>query len=144
MILPIEYHGTPRSKGGDENVKSILVIDDDVGLRKALSIFLKLQYDVFSAAGVDEGIAIYEECGADLVIIDYQMPRKDGFKGIREFRARDRNLPIILLTAYGDEDTFKVASALGADDCMSKPFELDEVFRSLDERFSTPPPPKAA
>lgn len=130
MILPIEYCSTP---GCDPNLNapSVLVVDDDPALRKALTVFLKLQFMVFSAGSVDEAMEVLNETGADMVIMDYKMPGKDGLTGLREIRAKHADVPILMLTAYGDPRTFAKAMVLGAANCLKKPFELDDIFRSL-------------
>ena len=88
---------------------------------------------VFSAGSVDEAMEVLDETGADMVIMDYKMPGKDGLTGLREIRAKHSGVPILMLTAYGDPKTFAKAMVLGAADCLKKTFELEDIFRSLCE-----------
>lgn len=137
MILPIEYCSAPGWDPKGMVAPSILVVDDDPALRKALTIFLKLQFMVFSASSVDEAMDVLDDSGADLVIMDYKMPGKDGLTGLREIRAKHSELPILMLTAYGDPKTFAKAMVLGAAECLKKPFELDDIFRSVGELMTS-------
>ncbi len=134
MILPIEYHKAAATDPDEEyRVPTILVVDDDPGLRKALSIFLKFQYFVVSASSAEEATMLLEELGADAVILDYKMPGKDGLELLRSIRSRYPKLPVLLLSGCADESTEQRAKTLGVNGCMRKPFELEEVVGSLAE-----------
>lgn len=131
MVLPIEYCSVPAWDPQGLKAPSVLVVDDDPALRKALTVFLKLQFIVFSAGSVDEAMEVLNETGADMVIMDYKMPGKDGLTGVREIREQHADVPILMLTAYADPGTFVKAMGLGASNCLKKPFELEDIFRSL-------------
>jgi signal transduction histidine kinase len=105
----------------------ILVIDDEIGPRESLRILLKTQYEIVTADRVDAGLAKLEEHEFDLVIMDIRMPGKTGIEGLREIRAINPSISIIMLTGYGALETAQEAIRLGANDYLKKPFDVHEI-----------------
>jgi DNA-binding response OmpR family regulator len=106
---------------------SLLIIEDEPDLVKVLSSYLeKAGYQVTSAARGDTGLAAWEIQKPDLVILDLNLPGKDGLDVAIEIRRR-ANTPIIMVTARVEEADRLLGLELGADDYISKPFSPREV-----------------
>lgn len=109
----------------------ILVVDDDAEIRNLLSEYLqKSGYRVTAVAGGRGMRAALEVGQPDLVVLDLMMPGEDGLVLCRELRARSE-VPIIMLTARGDEADRIVGLELGADDYMPKPFSPRELLARI-------------
>jgi DNA-binding response OmpR family regulator len=105
----------------------ILVIDDDPNICELLKLYLsKEDYEVITAQGGQEGIAMFKVYEPDLVLLDIMMPKKDGLAVCREIREISSK-PIIMVTAKGDEFDKVLGLELGADDFIVKPFGTKEV-----------------
>lgn len=105
-----------------DNLK-IMVVDDEQRMRKLVKDFLvKKNYDVLEAADGEEAVDLfYESKDIALVILDVMMPRMDGWQVVRELRHYSQ-VPIIMLTAKGDEKDELLGFELGVDEYISKPF----------------------
>jgi len=110
--------------------KTILIIDDDLGLQTVLSIALKDSgYNVLFASDGEEGLRQIPVVRPDLVISDVMMPQMDGvqvFEKVKE-HLRGEGVPIILITALGRKDWFADLEAEGAI-ILQKPFEVDYLL----------------
>lgn len=105
----------------------ILICDDDPVVHESLSIYLKADhFSVSSAMDGDEGLKMTLELKPDLLILDLMMPGMSGTDVCREVR-RHTNIPIIMLTARGEELDRVLGLELGADDYIVKPFSPREV-----------------
>lgn len=102
----------------------ILVVDDDPHIRELVEVFLKAEGmdEVLAAADGREALALMEEKGADLAIIDIMMPKMDGWELCRALR-QQYDLPLLMLTAKGETTQIVKGFELGADDYLVKPFE---------------------
>lgn len=107
-----------------ENIK-ILVVDDEQRMRRLLSDFLKKQnYEVLEAADGEQAVDLfYEQKEIALILLDVMMPKMDGWEVCKEIR-RHSKVPIIMLTAKGDERDELLGFELGVDEYISKPFSL--------------------
>jgi len=109
----------------------ILVVDDDREIRELLSRFLvKHGYRVTTAREGREARKIMADAAIDLVVLDLMMPGEDGLAFCREVRAAS-DLPIIMLTAMGEETDRVVGLELGADDYLPKPFSPRELLARI-------------
>ncbi len=109
----------------------ILIVDDDREIRDLLSRFLKKHGYRTGTAG--EGRAMFRELEAarfDLVVLDIMLPGEDGLSLCRRLRA-DSNLPVIMLTAIGDDTDRIVGLEMGADDYLAKPFNPRELLARI-------------
>jgi len=105
----------------------ILVIDDDANICDLLKLYLsKEDYEVITAPGGQEGIAMFKVYEPDLVLLDIMMPRKDGLSVCREIREISSK-PIIMITSKSEEFDKVLGLELGADDFIVKPFSTKEV-----------------
>ncbi len=109
----------------------ILVVEDDVNIAELLRLYLeKENFKVTIAHDGGKGVAEFEKEKPDLVLLDVMMPVMDGWSVLKEIRASSK-VPVIMLTAKGE--TFDKVSGLemGADDYISKPFEVKEVVARI-------------
>src|SRR5580765_2164123 len=120
----------------------ILVVDDEPQLTRVLRTGLKSRgYDVRVAADGLAGFEAYSDWHPDLVITDLAMPNMDGLEFCRRLRAISQ-VPIIILSAKGEEKVKVEALDIGADDFVTKPFGIDELLarvRASLRRASSPP-----
>ena len=106
----------------------VLVVDDEPHLVRAVRMYLELQgYTVFGAHSGEEALEAMRAKLPDLVILDVMMPGLDGFETLEELR-RSSNVPVIMLTARGDEAQKVRGLSLGADDYVTKPFSQRELL----------------
>jgi DNA-binding response OmpR family regulator len=110
----------------------ILVIEDDPSILRGLQLNLTMEgYAVRSAADGETGLQLARSERFDLLVVDVMLPRLGGLELIRELRRDDADLPVLILSAKGQE-TDKVAGLqLGADDYMVKPFSLKELLARI-------------
>ena len=110
------------------NTARILVVDDEAQLTRVLRTGLSARgYDVRTAPDGKTALEIFKEWLPDLVITDLAMPGMDGLELSRQLRAVSQ-VPILVLSAKGEEKTKIEALDLGADDFVTKPFGIDELF----------------
>jgi DNA-binding response OmpR family regulator len=115
----------------ENNKKSILVIDDDLTVRKLLTHHLKSNdYDAYEANGANEGLKILKERNIDLVLCDVTMDEMDGFAFCRKVRENQnyRTLPFVFVTAKTSLEDKSTAIDAGGDDFITKPFDVDELL----------------
>src|SRR5437899_10173120 len=107
---------------------TILAADDDPQLLRLITRNLQLEgYDVLAASDGQQALELIENNSLDLVLLDVMMPRMDGFTvcyRVREFSA----VPIIIITARGQDQDKVRGLDLGADDYLTKPFSVDELL----------------
>ncbi|HWW60422.1 MAG TPA: response regulator transcription factor, partial [Thermoanaerobaculia bacterium] len=110
----------------------ILIVEDEAGLRQGLEINLRHEnYETATAADGEEAIRLFHSESPDLVLLDLMLPKKSGFEVLDHIRKLSR-VPVILLTARGQE-TDKVRGLRGgADDYVTKPFGVQELFARID------------
>ena len=115
-----------------EKVK-ILVVDDEARMRKLVKDFLiKKDYEVIEAADGQEAVDVFfEQNDISLVILDVMMPKMDGWEVLKEIRAYSR-IPVIMLTAKGDERDELRGFDSGADEYISKPFSPKILVARVD------------
>ncbi len=110
---------------------SILVVDDEPAVVNLLVYNLqKAHYRVLTAADGREALRVVRESKPDLVLLDLMIPEVDGLDVCRELR-RDSALPIIMITARGEETDRVVGLELGADDYVCKPFSVRELMARI-------------
>ncbi len=106
----------------------VLVVDDEKPLRDFVRRNLEVRgYDVLTAANGLEAMALFNTSTVDLVILDLMMPHQDGLETTRRIR-QSSNVPIIILTALGEEADKVRAFDLGVDDYLTKPFGVGELL----------------
>lgn len=116
----------------------ILVVDDEVHARTALRELLTAEgYQVSLAADGEEALERLVEFPPDLVVSDIQMPQMNGMQLLTALRERDRDLPVIVVTAGGELRTAVEAMRAGAADYITKPIEFDELLVSIGRAIET-------
>jgi DNA-binding response OmpR family regulator len=106
----------------------ILIVEDELVLRETLAYNLDKQgYTVLSAGDGDRAVEIAREENPDLILLDIMLPGIDGFEVCRILR-QEMNVPIVMLTARGDEVDKVVGLEVGADDYLTKPFSMRELL----------------
>jgi two-component system, OmpR family, alkaline phosphatase synthesis response regulator PhoP len=116
--------------------KKILVVDDKANIVLSLEFLMKQAgYDVRTASDGDEALAAIDADPPDLILLDVNMPTKNGFEVCETVRARNEwsHIRIIMLTAHGRDIEREKGLALGADDYLTKPFAIREVVSKVQE-----------
>jgi DNA-binding response OmpR family regulator len=109
------------------NAGRILVVDDELSLRRLMRLYLgKAGFAVQEASTGPQALAALRRGDIDLAIVDVMLPEVDGFEVVRQAR-RNSSIPIILLTARGEEASRVAGLEVGADDYVVKPFLAHEV-----------------
>ncbi len=140
--LPRDYTGPPRDGG----VGRVLVVDDDPTIRDVVRRYLERDgHLVLLADDGASGIALAREQQPDLVVLDLMLPGIDGLELYRRLRARSQ-VPVVMLTALGDEADRISGLQLGADDYVTKPFSPAELALRVGSvlRRSRATPPSAS
>ena len=107
---------------------NILIAEDEKDIRNLLQIQLVQEgYSVFAAKDGMEALEILQSNAVDLAVLDVMMPRLDGFNLLRKIR-QTSNIPVIFLTARGDDMDKILGLGLGADDYLVKPFSMAELL----------------
>ncbi|HUF76736.1 MAG TPA: sigma-54 dependent transcriptional regulator [Longimicrobiales bacterium] len=116
----------------------ILIIDDDAGLRKSLSLILSdADYEVIQAEDGEMGLAMATEEVPDLILCDVRMPKLGGIEFLEAYRAGGGSALVLVMTAYGSLELAMEAMKKGAYDYIPKPFGADDVLlivRKAEER----------
>ena len=109
----------------------MLLVEDDPSIREVTALGLEgAGFRVTTAADGREGLARFREGGFALVVLDVMLPELDGLEVCRRIRAESR-VPIVMLSARSDTVDVVVGLELGADDYVTKPFELPELVARL-------------
>ena len=120
----------------------ILIIDDEPQIRSMLKLMLERDgYEVAEAPDGIEGIRIYRQNPADLIITDLIMPNKDGIGVIIDLKKEFPNVKIIAMSGGGlnkPEGYLKGAKKLGAACTLTKPIDRDEMLRAIKEALQSP------
>ena len=118
-----------RDRGKD----MILVVEDDRALRDGLAMNLRLQgYEVLTAAEGEEGMRMAFDARPALIVLDIMMPGWSGLDILEELRKRGRGVPVLMLSARGKTPDKVAGLKLGADDYMTKPFDLPELLARIE------------
>ena len=120
---------------------TVLVVDDEIHMRRLAARILELSgYNVLEAASGNEALSIIEKTPPDVITCDISMPGMSGFEFLAAIKALPSaaNIPVIMLTALGQNKDISRASALGAAAYISKPFSsaklIETIQRQLDAR----------
>ena len=123
-------------------MKKILLVDDDQSLRQLYKLELaNHQYEIIEASDGDEGLSKAISEKPDLILLDIMMPKSDGVATLTKVKAEDsiKNIPVVMLTNFGQENLVQQAFSLGATDYLLKykvtPAEMaskvDQVLKTL-------------
>jgi DNA-binding response OmpR family regulator len=113
--------------------RRILVVEDDAGIRQGIADALGFEgYTALEAADGDTGLDMALKVDFELLLLDIVLPRRSGLEILREVRATLPTLPVIILTARGDEADRIEGLRLGADDYVVKPFSVRELLARVE------------
>ncbi len=116
---------------------NILVVDDQLGVRRLLfETFKEDNHSVEMAANGIDAIKLLQSFHPDLIIMDMKMPGMNGIDTLWKIRALNKNVNVIMMTAYGDAQNMEQARELDVIHYMSKPFDLFELRDKVKEIFS--------
>ena len=120
---------------------TILIIDDEPEMVRGLSDNLRFEgYRTLAATNGDEGLRLALQEVPDLILLDVMMPRMSGWDVCRQLRQRGVDVPVIMLTARGEEVDRVLGLELGADDYVTKPFSLRELLARVRAVLRRPGP----
>ena len=120
----------------------ILIIEDDPSIRRGLMDSLVAEsYEVLTAADGEVGLQLSQEGNPDLIILDLMLPKRSGYEICRQLGDQGSHVPILMLTARGQEADRILGFDLGADDYVTKPFSVRELLGRVRAilRRSNPP-----
>src|SRR5438477_11513651 len=121
----------PPSRG------KVLIIDDEVDIREGLELLLTTEgYLADTAHNGTEGLHKLASNSYDLVLLDLMMPDKSGMEVLEEFRQRDRETPVFMITAWGSVEAAVSALKLGANDYFSKPWDNEKLIIEIDRMIA--------
>jgi DNA-binding response OmpR family regulator len=116
-----------EERGSRTSVAKVLIVDDEPNIREVVGLYLRRDgHTVVSATDGEEALEVFRESEPDLVVLDLMLPKMSGLEVCRRMRA-DRRVPLIMLTARGEEEERIVGLSLGADDYVVKPFSPREL-----------------
>ena len=128
-----------KASGGREVRKKILVVDDEESVRDlciaCIQHALGQGYDVVEAASGGAAIAVAQAERPDLILMDIMMPEMDGFEACRRLKAlpETKGIPVVFLTALGEEKDVEQGLALGGDGYIVKPFNAVTLAAQISE-----------
>jgi DNA-binding NtrC family response regulator len=117
--------------------RRILVVDDEDALRTVLSAELNSEgYDVGTAADGVEALAELQKARFDLVLLDIKMPNMNGFEVLKIIKEKYAGTKVIMLTGFADLKNAIESKKLGAEDFVSKPYDLVDLLTTIDRVMS--------
>lgn len=139
MALEMELNATPSAATGSTTRRTtmkptVLVVEDEEALSMLLQYNLEKEgYDVVATADGEEAAMLVREMEPDLVLLDWMLPSLSGIELCRRLRSRSetRNLPIVMITARGEEADRIRGLDTGADDYITKPFSTTELMARI-------------
>ena len=124
----------PEAERGKAMTCKILVVDDEPEFCRLLaSVLTEMGHEVSTASGGRQGLAKIRKNPLDLVFLDIKMPRMDGLECLRRIRKSKRKPVIVVMTGFGDIQSAREALRLGAEEYISKPFDLDDLKQLVNE-----------
>lgn len=115
-------------------MKKILIVDDEQDIVESLKFVLEgFNYTCYCAYNGEDGLQLAREIMPDLIILDVMMPRINGYKISRllKFDKKYKDIPILMITARSQEEDKLIGEETGADEYITKPFDIDEVVKII-------------
>lgn len=113
-------------------MKKVLIIEDDLAIIRGLKDNLEYEkYEVLTATDGEQGYCLIQEKKPDLIILDLMLPKMSGYELCRKVRDEGITIPILMLTARGEEMDRVIGLDLGADDYVTKPFSVAELLARI-------------
>lgn len=117
-------------------MKKILIVDDELDIVESLKFVLEgADFICYCAYNGEDGLKLAKEIIPDLIILDVMMPKINGYKISRllKYDNKYKNIPILMITARSQEEDKLIGEETGADEYITKPFDLDEVVKKVKE-----------
>ena len=117
-------------------MKKILIVDDEQDIVESLKFVLEVSgYVCYTAYNGEDGLRLAKEIMPDLIILDVMMPKINGYKISRllKYDKKYQNIPILMITARSQEEDKLIGEETGADEYITKPFELDTVVDKVNQ-----------
>jgi nitrogen regulation protein NR(I) len=115
----------------------LLVVDDEQSVRYSFRKLLISSYNVLEASNAYEALEVFSSENPDLVILDIEMPEKDGLEVLKEIKVLSPNTPVIIITAYGTGDRVIKAMKYGAYEYIEKPFDIPRLMTVIEEALGS-------
>jgi two-component system response regulator (stage 0 sporulation protein F) len=117
--------------------RRVLVVDDEQNSREGLSkILTKEGYQVHTAEDGAKALREAEAHNFDLIITDLRMPDMDGIEVLKRVREKNKGIGVVIVTAYGEVNSYLTAMNLGAFEYLNKPIHLEELRRVIKKALS--------
>jgi len=137
-MLDFQYFKPCRRIALGQGNKRILVVDDEENARVVLSKILAHDgYDVSSAANGVEALNFLRSKDVELIITDLNMPEMNGLMFLRELNRSHPSSNVIMITAYGEVESYLEAMTLGAFEYINKPVKYDDLKKVINKIFKT-------
>lgn len=117
-------------------MKKILIVDDEQDIVESLKFVLEnSDYSCYTAFNGEDGLKLAKELIPDLIILDVMMPKINGYKISRllKYDSKYKSIPILMITARSQEEDKLIGEETGADEYITKPFDLDNVLKIVDK-----------
>ena len=113
-------------------VKEILIVDDQPGIRLLLNeVFKKDGYVTHLAPNGIEALKIFDQEHIDCVLLDMKIPGMNGIEILQKLKEKNKDVPVMMMTAYGEQDLIDEALRLGASNYFTKPFNIFDVLKEV-------------
>ncbi len=120
--------------------QKVLVVDDEQNSREGLSkILTKEGYKVHIAEDGEKALQEAEDYKFDLIITDLRMPDMDGIEVLKKVREKNKSIGVVIVTAYGEVNSYLTAMNLGAFEYLNKPIHLEELRRVIKKALEETP-----
>jgi CheY-like chemotaxis protein len=123
-------------------MKRILIAEDERDIRDLIAFTLRFAgYEVLTANNGEEAVQMTQKELPDLVLTDVRMPKMTGYEACKQIKAdpRTQHIPVVFLSAKGQEAEVQSGMAAGADEYLLKPFAPDQLTRKVAEILNKPP-----
>jgi len=124
-------NGLMMSEKKMENMKVIVVVDDDASIRKTFFLILHKEYRVYLAKDSEEALSRFKKSHVDLIIADLKLPQTNGLDMISSFREAGYDGEVILISAYPDLVNEEKLSNLSISEFFTKPLDLNALNQSI-------------
>jgi putative two-component system response regulator len=111
--------------------KTILVVDDESGVRESIRMILKPQYDVYTAQNGNEALQYIQKEKIDIITLDLTMPGLSGIEVLKQIKKGNADIEVIIISAYGTQQNHSEAVRHGAGDFIIKPFNAPDLINSI-------------